>query len=62
MGFYGNITNTSKTSFTVDVIYPNRRTMDASKDTDGVYAGLYVLVEYSEAPSLPILYKKEIII
>ena len=60
MGFYGNITNTSKTSFTFDVIYPNRRTMDASKDTDGVYAGRYVLVEYSEAPSLPILYKKEI--
>ena len=46
MGFYGNITNTSKTQFQFDKIYSNRYTMDISKATDGIYAGRYVLVEY----------------
>ena len=46
MGFYGNITNTSKTQFQFDKVYPNRYSMDTSKATDGIYAGRYVLVEY----------------
>lgn len=46
MGFYGNITNTSKTQFQFDKIYANRYDMERSKSTDGIYAGRYVLVEY----------------
>ena len=49
MGFYGNITNTTKTSFSFDRIYPNRRDMEASigdKNGDGVYIGRFVLVDY----------------
>ena len=46
MGFYGNITNTTKSSFSFDKIYSNRYDMDTSCGSDGVYAGRYVLVEY----------------
>lgn len=47
MGFYGNITNTSKTTFSFDKIYTNRRDMDeACAEGDGVFLGRYVLVEY----------------
>ena len=46
MGFYGNITNTSRTTFQFDKIYPSRKTMDAACREDGVYNGRYVLVEY----------------
>ena len=46
MGFYGNITNTSKTTFQFDKIYPNRLSMDANVNNDGIFIGRYVLVEY----------------
>lgn len=46
MGFYGNITNTSRTQFQFDKIYPSRAEMDVGTYTDGIYAGRYVLVEY----------------
>lgn len=46
MGFYGNITNTSKTTFTFDRIYNNRLQMDNNCASDGVFLGRYVLVEY----------------
>lgn len=47
MGFYGNITNTSKTTFSFDKIYTSRRDMDeACAKGDGVFLGRYVLVEY----------------
>lgn len=46
MGFYGNITNTSKTIFTFDKIYSNRLQMDNSCTSDGIFLGRYVLVEY----------------
>lgn len=46
MGFYGNITNTSKTTFTFDKIYNNRLQMDNNCASDGVFLGRYVLVEY----------------
>ena len=46
MGFYGNISNVSRTQFQFDRIYPNRTQMDSSCGSDGVYPGRYVLVEY----------------
>lgn len=46
MGFYGNITNTSRTQFQFDKIYPSRRVMEESMNGDGVFVGRYVLVEY----------------
>ena len=49
MGFYGNITNTSRTQFVFDRTYSNRAQMDSYANTDGVYIGRYVLVEYDSA-------------
>lgn len=49
MGFYGNITNTSRTQFQFDKTFPNRKVMDNFIGTDGVYIGRYVLVEYDKA-------------
>lgn len=46
MGFYGNITNVNKTSFTFDKTYPNRKAMDDAIVTDGIYVGRFVLVDY----------------
>ncbi len=46
MGFYGNITNTSRTTFQFDRVYPSRYEMDLNTLSDGIYAGRYVLVEY----------------
>lgn len=48
MGFYGNITNTSRTQFQFDKIYFSRKQMDDSAATDGIYAGRYVLVNYEQ--------------
>lgn len=48
MGFYGNITNQSSTQFKFDKIYNNRVELDANVNTDGVYIGRYVLVEYGD--------------
>ena len=52
MGFYGKITNTSKTQFTFDKIYSNRVEMDTAisgDNNDGVAVGRYVLVDYDQA-------------
>lgn len=46
MGFYGNITNTSRTQFQFDRTFANRYEMTVGQKTDGVYMGRYVLVEY----------------
>ena len=46
MGFYGNITNTAKTQFQFDRIYPNRYEVEQNKSQDGIYQGRYVLIEY----------------
>lgn len=53
MGFYGNITNTSNTSFSFTKIYPNRLAMETelAKNKDGVHLGGYVLVEYGDKKS-----------
>ena len=52
MGFYGNITNNSRTSFIFDATYSSRYAMDTACSTDGVYAGRYVLVNYDADLSL----------
>ena len=49
MGFYGNITHMARTSFQFDAIYSNRYVMDQSANSDGVYAGRYVLVNYEDS-------------
>ena len=48
MGFYGNITDTSRTHFQFDKIFNNRTEMDSSLvlGTDNVFAGRFVLVKY----------------
>lgn len=46
MGFYGNITNTARTQFQFDKVYPNRYEMEQKTKTDGIYAGRYILIEY----------------
>ena len=51
MGFYGNITNTSRTTFQFDRVYPSRQAMDDNCASDGIYAGRYVLIEYDTALS-----------
>ena len=48
MGFYGNITNTTRTQFSFDATYPSRYEMDTQVANDGVYVGRYVLVEYDK--------------
>lgn len=48
---YGNITNTARTQFQFDRIYPNKREMDEFCDSDGIYAGRYILIEYGENPT-----------
>ena len=52
MGFYGNITNTSKTQFQFDRIYSSRSAMENKMYTDNIYAGRYVLVEYDFLPNV----------
>lgn len=51
MGFYGNITNTSRTQFQFDLIYPSRYKMETQCSKDGVYVGRYVLIEYDSDPN-----------
>lgn len=58
MGFYGNITNTSNTTFVFDKIYPNRLSMDANVNNDGIFIGRYVLVEYQNTAAYPVIYIK----
>lgn len=50
MGFYGNVTNTSKTTFSFDLIYTTRADMDLNSNLDGVFLGRYVLIDYGEDP------------
>ena len=52
-GFYGRVTNQSKTSMTFDRVYHNRTAMKANASTDGVFTGRFVLIEYDE--ELPIV-------
>lgn len=49
MGFYGNITDTSRTHFQFDKVFNNRAEMDKALVTgaDHVFAGRFVLVKYT---------------
>ena len=49
MGFYGNIRNTTSNSFKFDRVYSNRTLMEQNANSDGVFGGRYVLVEYDQA-------------
>lgn len=46
MGFYGNVAASNKTSYEFDIIYNTRKKMDESAQSDGVFLGRYVLIEY----------------
>ena len=48
MSLYGNVKKVGSSTFQFDKVYPNRAEMDLKADTDGVYAGRYVLVEYGQ--------------
>ena len=52
MGFYGNITNTSKTTFSFDKTYANRYEADLGCQSDGIMSGRYILIEYDHPTSL----------
>ena len=58
MGFYGNVTNTSKTTFSFDIKYNTRVSMDRQVETDGVFLGRYVLIDYDDSP-VKAYYNKE---
>ena len=59
MGFYGNITNTSKTTFQFDKTYANRNQMQMNAGNDGVYPGRYVLVDYDTTINDDYFYKPD---
>ena len=59
MGFYGNITNTSKTTFQFDKTYSNRNQMMMNAGNDGVYPGRFVLVDYDVAIDDDYFYKPD---
>ena len=48
MGFYGNITDMSKTHFQFDKVFHNRAEMDSclALGTDNIFTGRFVLVKY----------------
>jgi len=50
MGFYGNVSSSNKTAFSFDITYNSRTAMEAAAQTDGVFIGRYVLVEYDKPP------------
>ena len=61
MGFYGKVTNSSKTQFSFDRIYANRKEMDELCASDGVFVGRYVLIDYDEGnASFKRIYVKEL--
>ena len=49
-GFYGRVSNTNKSAFTFDITYPSRHIMDQQAQSDGVFIGRYVEVEYDDPP------------
>ena len=55
MGFYGQITNSNKASFTFDKTYANRAAMESECQSDGVFLGRYVLIEYDD-PAIGVYY------
>ena len=53
MGFYGNLNSVNKSSFQFDKVYANRYEMDRSANSDGIFTGRYVLVDYDSTTSEP---------
>jgi hypothetical protein len=49
VSFYGNITNTARTTFSFDKFYANRYEMDLRAGLDKIMIGRYVLVEYDNS-------------
>ena len=47
MSFYGDIKRIKSSPYVFDKYYPNRKTMDESANSDGIYIGRYVLVKYN---------------
>lgn len=54
MGFYGNVSNITRSTFQFDKIYSNRFMMDLNADYDNIYVGRYVLVEYDQHSSFDV--------
>ena len=48
MSLYGNVKRVASSTFQFDRVYPNRVAMEAAQNTDGVYAGRYILIEYGQ--------------
>ena len=46
MSLYGQVKRVPTNTFQFDRVYPNRKAMETASNTDGVYIGRYVLVEY----------------
>ena len=51
MGFYGNVSNITRSTFQFDRIYGSRHEMERALESgdDDVYIGRYVLIEYDQA-------------
>lgn len=50
MGFYGNIANTSRTTFSFDKVYSHYYGLQEAAENDGVFLGRYILIDYDEKP------------
>lgn len=50
-GFYGRVTNGLPAPITLDKIYSNRVNMRDNANTDGIWAGRFVLVNYYQPDS-----------
>lgn len=48
MSFYGSISDRSRTDLKFDKIYPSRFIMDSNVNTDEIFVGRYVLVNYED--------------
>lgn len=48
--FYGNMVNLLNAQFQFDKFYPNKKAMDAAANTDDVFTGRHVLIEYDKEP------------
>lgn len=48
--FYGNITTATRSAFVFDRIYNTRYEMDSAANSDGVYLGRFVMVNYGNPP------------
>lgn len=48
--FYGNMVNLLNAQFQFDKFYPNKKAMDAAANTDNVFTGRHVLIEYDKKP------------